>query len=194
MIEIGRDSILGLGNKSMLSPPLLARLHSKGFHFLYQLKHTPSRGQIGENWINGTFLKLEPDLEAEWNRLHTAINWSRNPPSGEANSLIWTGGDNTGIFTVKNAYHAIATKFWRQHDEAWRKKLWKGDCPMKIKLFIWLLTENKLLVWDNLQTVAGRAQTVAYCVNWKANRSIIYLCSAIFSAWSGNNSHCFKSS
>jgi hypothetical protein len=33
----------------------------------------------------------------------------------------------------------------------WRRKLWKWDCPLKIKLFTWLVAENKILTWKNLQ-------------------------------------------
>jgi hypothetical protein len=31
------------------------------------------------------------------------------------------------------------------------EKLWKWDCPLKIKLFAWLVAENKILTWKNLQ-------------------------------------------
>jgi hypothetical protein len=33
----------------------------------------------------------------------------------------------------------------------WRQAVWKWDIQLKIKLFIWLAAENKILTWDNLQ-------------------------------------------
>jgi hypothetical protein len=33
----------------------------------------------------------------------------------------------------------------------WRKALWSWSCPLKIKLFTWLVVENKILTWDILQ-------------------------------------------
>jgi hypothetical protein len=33
----------------------------------------------------------------------------------------------------------------------WRKSLWSWDCPLKLKLFTWLVAENKILTWENMQ-------------------------------------------
>jgi len=60
--------------------------------------------------------------------------------------LMWMGGDVSCKFTVKSAYNAVAAKLWDSIEETWRKKLWKWDCPTKLKLFIWLLSANKVLV------------------------------------------------
>jgi len=32
----------------------------------------------------------------------------------------------------------------------WYTDLWQWKIPLKIKLFVWLLLEQKLLTWDNL--------------------------------------------
>ena len=31
-----------------------------------------------------------------------------------------------------------------------RRKLWTWNCPLKIKIFLWLLLEDKLLTWNNI--------------------------------------------
>jgi hypothetical protein len=31
------------------------------------------------------------------------------------------------------------------------RRIWRDDYPMKLKLFAWLLIENKLLMWEKLQ-------------------------------------------
>jgi hypothetical protein len=33
----------------------------------------------------------------------------------------------------------------------WRKSLWTLDFPLKLNFFTWLVAENKVLSWDNLQ-------------------------------------------
>jgi hypothetical protein len=53
------DAILGMGNKALLSPSLLERLHSKGLHFLFQIKSPPSHGLIGETWVSSSSLELD---------------------------------------------------------------------------------------------------------------------------------------
>ena len=59
--------------------------------------------------------------------------------------LNWMGGDNSGQFSVKNVYNALASKLWKFKIGGSRKKLWSWDCPLKIKLFAWLVVENKIL-------------------------------------------------
>jgi hypothetical protein len=51
-------------------------------------------------------------------------------------TLMWTGGDCTGFLTAKNVYQALAEKFWSPINASWRQKIWKGDCPLKLKLFV----------------------------------------------------------
>jgi hypothetical protein len=64
---------------------------------------------------------------------------------------MWTGGDQSGLLSVKNVYNALALKFWPQQISTWRRQLWTWDLAYKIKLFIWLALERKILTWDSLQ-------------------------------------------
>jgi ribonuclease HI len=45
----------------------------------------------------------------------------------------------------------MARKFWPLQIAGWRKQLWTWDLAYKIKLFTWLVVENKILTWENLQ-------------------------------------------
>jgi hypothetical protein len=65
--------------------------------------------------------------------------------------LKWTDGDYSGQLTAKNVCNALETKQWINMIGGWRKKLWVWDCPQKLKLFVWLIAENKILTWGNLQ-------------------------------------------
>jgi hypothetical protein len=60
--------------------------------------------------------------------------------------LKWTGGDSSGRISVKNAYEAIEKKKHVFMIGGWRKSLWSWDCPLKLKLFTWLVVENKVLI------------------------------------------------
>jgi hypothetical protein len=48
-------------------------------------------------------------------------------------------------------YDALESKQWKILVGGWRKILWLWKCPLKIKLFVWLAAENKILTWENLQ-------------------------------------------
>jgi len=106
---------------------------------------------LGENWLEGSTLELGGEHEAEWDRFRQLLIESGISLQERSDVFMWTRGDNTGKLTVKNAYNALAAKFWENLEETWWKKLWKWDCPIKIRLFIWLLSANKILVWENLQ-------------------------------------------
>jgi hypothetical protein len=57
----------------------------------------------------------------------------------------------TGNITVKNIYSALISTqdypIWR----GWKVNLWKWNLQLKIKLFIWMAAENRILSWDVLQ-------------------------------------------
>ena len=59
--------------------------------------------------------------------------------------LIWIGGDKSGQITVKNVYEALSNKIWNYKIGGWRIIMWTWDFPLKLKLFVWLSTENKIL-------------------------------------------------
>jgi hypothetical protein len=70
--------------------------------------------------------------------------------SVQEDSLHWIGGDRSGNITVKNLYNAISSTFWIQRCTRWRRYLRHLPLPLKIKLFIWLAANEKILTWDNL--------------------------------------------
>jgi hypothetical protein len=55
------------------------------------------------------------------------------------------GGDCTDLLTTENVYNVMVVKLWKNNIGGMRRKLWTRDCPQKIKLFTWLLIEDKLL-------------------------------------------------
>jgi hypothetical protein len=65
--------------------------------------------------------------------------------------LMWIGGDNSGFPSVKNFYWSIITSKSLLKVETWRHSIWKWKVQLKIKLFIWLALEGKILTWDSLQ-------------------------------------------
>jgi len=65
--------------------------------------------------------------------------------------LIWTRGNYSGIIFAKNVYVALATKLWSRSENWLHSSVWKWDLSPNIKLFSWLLLENRILTWEILQ-------------------------------------------
>lgn len=62
--------------------------------------------------------------------------------------MMWAfwGFEKTGKFSVKSLYNAMT-----QNDAGpSHKHIWKGKVPQKIKIFMWLLTNNAVLTKDNM--------------------------------------------
>jgi ribonuclease HI len=150
-IEIGRDALLGLGGRAFLSTQLLTHLHNKSIFFLHQIS-TTSGGHLGDSWISNVDLALDRDLAIEWDEYTRRLTESDICLQDRSDTFLWTGGDRSGNLTTKNVYRALANKCWTITSDRWRQKIWRGDCSLKIKLFAWLLFENKLLMWSNLQS------------------------------------------
>jgi hypothetical protein len=64
---------------------------------------------------------------------------------------MWTGGDNSSNLTIKNVYTTISNTLRQNNIGVWRKYMWSWNIAHKIKLFTWLIIENKIHTWDILQ-------------------------------------------
>jgi ribonuclease HI len=151
LIEVGRDCILGLGRHALLSAPLLAHLHRKNIFFLHQIISPSNGGLLGDHWLSGEELQLDFDLYSEWIGYTQSLMEAGIRLQDRPDVLLWTGGDQSGSLTAKNVYLALASFYWSQDKSNRCHQIWKADCPVKLKLFFWLLIENRILVWTNLQ-------------------------------------------
>jgi hypothetical protein len=105
------------------------------------LAHWKTSGDLG-------FTTVEA---AEWDLFCKHLVNSGILLTDRVDTLIWNGGDNSGILTAKNAYDTLATNMWIRSTSWWHRTLWDQDLALKIKLFSWLMMEGKILTWDNLQ-------------------------------------------
>jgi hypothetical protein len=67
----------------------------------------------------------------------------------------------------------------------WYSEIWKWQIPLKVKLFVWLLLEQKILTWDNLLKRGFQGPSI--CVLCKeSEESLLHLfgdCSFIKIIW-----------
>jgi hypothetical protein len=150
-ILIGRDSIMGLGECAILSLPMRNHLQTLNLTTLSQIKKT-SGGALPDIWNTVSDLHLRDPLDTEWTRFTSALKRAGISLRNEPDILMWAGGDQSGLITVKNIYLALQKTRPAVTAEPWVLKLWKLHLPLKLKLFAWLTGKNKLLTWDVLQT------------------------------------------
>jgi hypothetical protein len=182
---VGRDHILGLGSRALLSAPLLAHLHRKNIFFLHQITTPFNGGLFGDHWLSANELQLEGDLYSEWRSYTQTLMEAGIRLLDRPDALLWTGGDQSGTLSAKNVYLALANFYWPLDKTDRYQQLWKADCPVKIKLFCWLLVENRVLVWENLQVHGWEGPSRCYlCL--QQNESITHLfisCRFVRTVW-----------
>jgi len=91
---------------------------------------------------------------------------------------VW---EKSGMFSVKSLYeHMFHTEIYKPN-----KRLWKAKIPLKIKLFMWLVSENAILTKNNLVKIKWKGDVKCrFCAE---NESIIHLffeCSMVKYIWS----------
>ena len=64
--------------------------------------------------------------------------------------LIWDGNYSNGKISAKFGYEVIAGSNTQSLRKWWYKKLWKFYLALKIRCFVCLSLEKKILNWDNL--------------------------------------------
>jgi hypothetical protein len=142
-ILIGKDRILGMGDAAILSDELISVINRKGLFYLFQAQTGSQVGRITQNWISSADLELTGHLQAEWNLFRCALINNGVFMQEKPDSLKWTGGKSTGMISVKNIYLAAENMKTNFHLGGWRRAMWEWNVPLKIKLFTWLLVENK---------------------------------------------------
>jgi hypothetical protein len=91
------------------------------------------------------------DTEMEWDIFWLALADSCAILQETKDRLMWIGGDLSGVPSVVFFYRSICTTKNLVKAEKWRMLLWKWNIQLKIKLFLWLAMEWKILTWDLLQ-------------------------------------------
>jgi ribonuclease HI len=150
-IKIGRDKIIGMEDSSILSPVLCSKLVSLNLLHLAQVGIPSGSPYIPDFWLGCTELSLSGREAMEWNRFTSELKNAGISLVVEPDSLMWAGGDASGIISVKNIYIALINQQVLNSDFSWFFQLWNWKLPLKYKLFIWLAGKGKILTWDSLR-------------------------------------------
>jgi hypothetical protein len=144
-ISIDKYAILGMGSEAFLSEALIQHLNEHWVHFLYQARGANITGLSVANWYTNLELGLTSKLASEWDTFRSNLSATGILPTDNHDEIRWTGGDGTCNITTNNLYNALVVEMWQKNDDLVKRRIWSWGCPLKLKLFIWLLLEDKIL-------------------------------------------------
>jgi hypothetical protein len=150
-ISLGRDQIVGLDEKSLLHSDLRLKLGSSNYFFLAHVRTLTDNPSWPDNWLSSSDLNLDGKWASDWNLFSTALKSAGISLTADPDSLLWTGGDGSGLLTVKNIYVALFSHFHPESFPSWLRQIWNWKVPLKLKLFVWLAGQDKVLTWDSLR-------------------------------------------
>jgi len=184
LIALGRDMILGMGDKSFIYLNILSELNRPNITSLLQVRRLVDH-QSSSLWISNTDLGLLGVLADEWNQFRRVLIDSVAYFQDKEDEIFWIGGDNSGILTVKNTYQAFLSTQGLTKVIGWRQALWKWDLQLKIKCIISLVAENKILTLENLKIKGWEGPSRCHlCLQDIENTNHLFIhCSFAKSMW-----------
>jgi hypothetical protein len=137
-------------------------LHHKNIYTLDQALKTSDNSPFMDYYLRSNEIGLSSDLANEWDHFRKELMDFGAYLQNHEDTLLWTGGDHSGIPTIKNFYWAIlSTKNLRKFG-GWHRAMWKWKIQLKIKLFIWLAVEGKILTWDIIHARGREGPRICY--------------------------------
>jgi hypothetical protein len=157
-----------------LSYTLVLLLKEQGVTCLAHAKTNIQVSSISTNWKSVEMLGLEGVHKEEWTKYTKGMVNARIKLNDEKYCLIWSWDTKQGQVSTELAYEEQVTEVMGVEPKFWYSEIWKWKIPMKIKLFVWLLLEQKILTWDNLRK--SGAQGPSICVLCKEREeSLLHL-------------------
>jgi hypothetical protein len=184
-ISIGRELIIGLENRSLLSESLRLHLSNNHITSLAQARDTDNIFSFPGRWRSSDSLSLGGQDAIDWNSFINSLRGAGIILRNSVDTLVWVGGDSSSVISAKNLYHELINSYDYQCDSSWFKKLWKWPIQLKIKLFVWLAAKDKVLTWELLQRKGWQGPGVCKlcnCSSENINHLLIH-CSLMKSVW-----------
>lgn len=101
LVQVGIDSILGLGQVSFFTSHLLSELRRNHVVYLYQAIGVGRSRILSDYWKTGEELGLVGILVKEWDAYRKNLNSAKIQLQNTNDVLIWLGGDRLGNISVK---------------------------------------------------------------------------------------------
>jgi hypothetical protein len=131
-----------------------------------------------KNWRLSFKRWLHEDLQIQLRRLQDIVH--RFSINEEKDRAKWDW-ENSGVFSVKSTYKHLCRNEYGLNF----KRFWKAKIPLKIKIFMWLVSQGAILTKDNLSKRKWKGNTnCAICSEKESGTHLFFGCLTAKYIWS----------
>jgi hypothetical protein len=125
-------------------------LKAQGIEFLAQAGTIDLENTSHTSWKKDEILGLVGEQKEEWNNFIKGLVGSGFDLNSDKDTLLWSWDTKGGQVNAKQAYEVQMMENVEVEPNYWYVELWTWQLPLKVKLFIWLMLEQRILTWENL--------------------------------------------
>ena len=121
---------------------------------LYSLHNSRNLGAgLNEQsyWLTVDGLELGGRWKVEWSCYIRGLTHGGIRLNGKRDSRLWMHNPMTGEVTTSLAYDLIVSSSLQPIHNKAISRFWTCAISLKIQWFLWLVVENNISTWDNLQ-------------------------------------------
>jgi len=178
-IRIGTDPMVGSYTYYKLSRNLILKLKAQGIKFLAQARTSEVEDTTYTSWKKADSLGMEGEQKEEWNNIVKGLVGSVFVLNNEKYTLLWSWDTKRGQVNDNHAYKVQMLELRKVEPCYWYNELWNWQSPLKVKRFVWLMMEQRILTWENLNKrgLNGPSRNVS-CLRSVRKQCFIFLWSA----------------
>ena len=117
------------------------------------------------NWAHSSLLGLSGELETDGDRYVFFLNQGNIMLGTNVDKLIWSYNSIDGSVSASLDYRSLFSDELTNRAVWWTNWMWKIHLPLKIKFFLLLCLNNKVLSQDNIQKKVTLDQVDAFYVS-----------------------------
>ena len=102
-------------------------------------------------WYTTEDLCIAGEWKTAWDCYTRGLELGRIRLNLLSDTLVWEHNRSNGLVSSKLVYDCIFHTLSPSAGNSLLALIWSGILPTKISCFSWLVLENKVLTWDNLQ-------------------------------------------
>ena len=160
--RVGLDPIPGMDSSFTLPRELRDYLEDYGITSLAHARNYSP--EAPSYWLTATDLDLGGDWYHIWNDYIRGLEHGRIRLGSKPDCLLWSYKTYTCTISVALAYECVADHYLDTQCEAYplHRALWNLKIPEKLRCFIWLLTKNRVLTWEQLKKWGFQGPSLCY--------------------------------